>query len=432
MRLPLLQRAKTPVRAALELEPRVGVRILRLLRSLQSRRLRRSLRAGGRWALREAPSTVCDVLSVPPASIVHCSLIEFGPQDSRSAVVPGDWDRSQKAFSDSNIFRAMKSVLKDQSCAWADTPWYAQVLSRVEAGQTVWNCRSEADLQRRVADVERLYWSTPQEGHRSQVQLAERDPSLATSDEVGVAIGRGGELLCCDGAHRLCIALLLGIDEIPVRVRVRHPGWATFRDELLAYARFDGGSLYQPALHCDLASIPSSPRCEDRWRLISSKLERSGGKVLDIGANLGFFDNKLEDLGYDCTAVENDVTLAHFMRGIRDANGHRFEIVADSLSAHGLLEGRHFDVVLALSVLHHFLKTRYEYALLERFLGELKCNEMFFEPHVSGESQMAGAYSHLTPEAFTQHVAGRTGLALIETLGVASDYRTVYHLRRVN
>jgi hypothetical protein len=278
--------------------------------------------------------------------------------------------------------------------------------------------------------VERLYLSTLQDDRSSQVQFAESDPDLAANDEVGVAIGRGGELLCCDGAHRLCIALLLGIHEIPVRVRARHPCWAAFREELLAYARFDG-HLYQPALHCDLASIPSSSRCEDRWRLISSKLGRGGGKVLDIGANLGFFDNKLEDLGYECTAIENDATLAHFMRGIRDANGHRFEIVTDSLSTRGLVRGRHFDVVLALSVLHHFLKTRYEYALLERFLGELECDEMFFEPHVSGESQMAGAYSRLTSEAFTHLVAERTGLTVIEALGVASDYRTIYHLRRV-
>lgn len=427
--LPSLWGVKTVVRVALEREPLVGGRILRAVRSLQSRQLRRSLRAGAKQTLRAASSTACDVLVVPSASISHCSLIEFGPQDSCVAIVPGNWDRSQMLFSDSDIFRAMKSVLKDKTCAWADTPWYTRVLAHIEAGQTVWNCHSVADLQRRVADVERAFLTSLREGYSPQVQPAACDPKL-TGGEVGVAIGRGGELLSCDGAPRLCIALLLGIDEVPVRVRVRHPSWAAFREELLAYAQAGGGRLYQPALHCDLAAIPSSDRCKERWELISSQLGCRKGTVLDIGANLGFFDNMLEDLGYDCTAVESDATLAHFMRGIRDANGHRFEIVTDSISARGLVAGRHFDVVLALSVLHHFLKTRYDYALLERLLDELDCDEMFFEPHATGDPQMAGAHVDLTSEAFTQLVVDRTGLTVVGELGETRNGRPIYHLRR--
>jgi len=425
-----LRRAKTLARTVLEREPVVGVRILRAARSLQSRWLRRTLRARGGRTFRSAPSTVCDVLCVPPTAIVHSSLTEFGSHDFRGAVIPGDWDISRKEFADLDIFHAMKSVLKDASCAWADTSWYAQTLRRIEAGQTPWNCRTEADLQRRVADLERLYSSIRQCGYRSQAQLAECESNLATGDEVAVAIGRSGELLFCDGAHRLCLALLLGVNEIPVQVSVRHPAWAMFREELLEYARSEGGHLYQPALHPDLAAIPSAHACEERWRLISSRLNGQGGRVLDIGANLGFFDNKLEDLGHHCTAVENDATLAHFMRGIRDANGHQFEIVTDSISSGGSVRGGHFNVVLALNILHHFLKTRHEYGLLERLLDDLECDEMFFEPHGSGEAQMRGAYADMKPEAFTEYVASRSGLTAVEALGEASDGRTVYHLRR--
>ena len=355
--------------------------------------------------------------------------MKFEPRDSRVAVVPGDWDLSDKLFCDSDIFIAMKSVLKDRSCAWAETTWYANLLQRMEAGQTVWECGNKVDLQKRLAAIERAYSSNLGQGDSRGARWAASPPNLPEG-EVGVAIGRSGELFLCGAASRLCLALLLGIDRISVRVEARHPAWAGFRAELLAYARSEGGSLYQPALHCDLGDIPSSERCEERWRLISPHLVGGGGTVLDIGANLGFFDNRLEDLGYECIAIDSDATAAYFMRHIRDANRHHFEIITDSVSSNRSIRGRHYDVVLALSVLHHFLKTSRDYASLECLLDELDCEEMFFEPHVEGEPQMAGAYAGLTPEAFTQLVARRTGLTMIEALGESSNRRKVYHLRR--
>ncbi len=429
--LSLSRRAEIALRAALELEPLAGVRVLRAVRYLQSQRERRSLKAGGEWRA-QCPAIVgCGTLVLPPTSIARCSLLEFGPQGASGRLVPGDCDLSPRAFVDSGIFSAMKGVLKDQSCLWEDTPWYAETLALIVAGQTVWECRSEADLQRRLSEVERLYSNSLDAVRGSQAGPADAEPGLDRG-EVGVAVGRGGEVLLCHGAHLLGIALLLGLPRLAVQVRARHPSWAAFREELFAYADHRGGTLYQPALHFDLAGIPSTHGCEDRWRLISSNLRRSGGSVLDIGANLGYFDNRLEDLGYHCIALESDATVAHFMKGIRDANGHTFEVVADSIPGLGCVRGRRFDVVLALSIFHHFLKTRREYMLLERLLDELHCDEMFFEPHANGEPQMAGVYANMSAEAFARHIADRTGLAIAGVLGGAGSPRRIYHLVRMD
>lgn len=220
------------VRAALELEPRVGVRLLRGARWLGSRRVRHSLVERGQ-AYRTF-ATASDVFVVPPDSITRCASLQLGDQDRHAAVVAGDWDKPQKAFRDSDIYCAMKSVLKDKVSNWADTPWYAQIRSSLEGGQTAWGCRSTADFDRRIAEVERLYASGSPEGSVSPDQPGEIGGDHA---EVGVAVGRIGELLVCDGEHLLCVASLLRMAGVTVRVRARHPGWATFRGELLAYAQ---------------------------------------------------------------------------------------------------------------------------------------------------------------------------------------------------
>lgn len=44
-------------------------------------------------------------------------------------------------------------------------------------------------------------------------------------NEILVDVGRDGELLLVDGRHRLSIAKILGLDEIPVVKHVRHEQW---------------------------------------------------------------------------------------------------------------------------------------------------------------------------------------------------------------
>ena len=422
------RRVRVYLRTRAEREPRVGVPVLRAWRALKARRRREQLRRYGSVAGWSAGAA--DTLSVDPAAIVHCSRVEYGLHDFRGVVVPGDWDAPGKRFADLDLHQAMLQVLGERSRTWEQTAWYAAAMRSLAEGGRPKGLWDKAEVDAHLSRLERLYAAVRDDGYLSQPELLERDPAAATGDEVAVAVGRGGELLFCDGAHRLSIALLLGLDSIPVQVAVRHPAWAALRDELFAYAASEGGRLYQAALHPDLAAVPSAHGCEDRWALIEPRLRGRQGAVLDIGANLGFFANRLEDLGYACTAVENDPLLVRFMTAIRDANAHHFRVVSESVLSPGVLEGQRFGTVLALNILHHFLKTKSETELLERHLRELRCDEMFFEPHGPGERQFAGAYLPLDPEAFTDFVASRTGLGVVEPLGTAADGRVVYHLRR--
>ncbi|ELY51869.1 hypothetical protein C494_02011 [Natronorubrum bangense JCM 10635] len=55
---------------------------------------------------------------------------------------------------------------------------------------------------------------------------------LDTLDEVTVDVGRNGELLHVDGIHRLTVAKLLDLNEIPVVFLIRHKEWTEYREKL--------------------------------------------------------------------------------------------------------------------------------------------------------------------------------------------------------
>ena len=225
--------------------------------------------------------------------------------------------------------------------------------------------------RRRFRYIETLFHKIQQEGYKSQKNLYlegnVQDP-LEAEEEVTVSIGRFGDLLFSDGAHRLAIAKLLGIPNIPVKITVRHPEWIKFRDELLLYARDGGvtkdGTLYQPITHPDLSDLPASHGSEDRFQLIKNNSMVSHGRLLDIGANLGYFCHRFEEMGLDCYAVENHPPTLYFLKRLARAENRRFKIITESVFNSSEIRTYHFDIVLALNIFHHFLKTQADYEKL--------------------------------------------------------------------
>lgn len=84
------------------------------------------------------------------------------------------------------------------------------------------------------------YWETlcnsmQEHGYQSQAELNGQH-GIETNSwdcEVGVAIAGDGEVLWIKrDSHRLRMAKFLGIEKIPVQVRLRHTEWQTIRDEI--------------------------------------------------------------------------------------------------------------------------------------------------------------------------------------------------------
>lgn len=94
-----------------------------------------------------------------------------------------------------------------------------------------------SDIDHGIGDPkvwDKLFDIIKEEGYKSQKDLNNVDDVYRSWDtEVGVAIGANGEIIWVGrGSHRLRIAKIQGIENIPVQVRIRHLNWQSIRDEV--------------------------------------------------------------------------------------------------------------------------------------------------------------------------------------------------------
>lgn len=412
--------------------PRVYDPVTRVWRafkfSLLQRRWRRGAQTQGvdRFLDASAP------LRLDPAMIVRCTTMELDANEGIGRVVPGDWDLGGPRFADLDVFRAVEAVV-NTGARWEDTEFFANALRRVEAGEILWGCENRDELVARCARLDDLIASVRDNGFLSAEEL--RGSGIDWSDrpaltDVAVAIGRNGEVLFCDGAHRLAVAKVLDVPDISVAVLARHPEWIAFRVEMQEYADRYGGRVYQPPQHPDLADIPSFHNCETRYDLIAAAMHARGGRLLDIGTNWGYFCHRFEEAGFRCDAVEDSPENIYFLRRIAESRGREFRIIDESVLFSKIVRETPYDVVLALNIFHHFLKSEPAFKAFCDLLDRLQCSEMFFEPHLPDELQMSDAYRNMEPEEFVAFVSERTGLRTVELLGRDADGRSLYRLSR--
>lgn len=362
--------------------------------------------------------------------IVHSSLQEFNVHDFKGRVIGGDWDRLEKRFEDLDVHIALKQVCLEGK-DWTETIFYQRVLDELNGGHVLWNCKDKSDFDQRCKELELLFQKIRQEGYKSQRELLlsqQIHNPLQAEEEVTVSIGRHGDLLFSDGAHRLAIAKLLGIPKIPVKIAVRHPEWMRFRKELLLYAKEEGGKTYQPITHPDLNDVPAFHGCEDRFTMIKENISVKQGRLLDIGANLAYFCHRFEDEGFSCYAVEDWPVHLYFLRKLKRAENKTFKTIGESVLECREIRDTHFNVILALNIFHHFLKTKERYDKFLDLLNNLQTEELFFEPHLPDESQMQGAYKNCSSEEFVEFLLRNSSLKKAKFIGTAKDGRPLYKL----
>lgn len=184
---------------------------------------------------------------VDPAAIEYFSArgVDIGENIAQSRwqdigkVVGGDWDLKSKsseyAIENELLYRAIEDHF-DRDVPWEETEYVRNTLERLRQGEhdETWRAvvRSEEDLWERCEQLEHLYERINTDGYKSKQEVFDSrssDPMgyyprtyKYTLDEVMVDRGRMGEPLLVDGLHRLFIAKVCGIEEIPVLVVVRH------------------------------------------------------------------------------------------------------------------------------------------------------------------------------------------------------------------
>ena len=356
---------------------------------------------------------------------IEISPLEITPAIERGKVVDGDWDLQVIPFEDSSVWKAFRHRFIVHG-SWSETSFYDRVVSTIRRGTVLWNCRTKEEFDLRLRQIEMLFKDIEQNGYKPQTSINDSFKALGKEDEIHVHIGRNGDYIFADGRHRLCIAKILNLPKIPVKVARRHTQWSSFRAEILAYAR-KGDGVYALILHPDLSDIPAV-HGHERMEIIKIHLPEKPGRMLDIGAHWGYFCHRFEDLGYQCMAVENSLLNVRFMEKLRRAENRHFEIFAGSIFAADF--STTFDVVLSLNIFHHFLKEETLYKNLVKFLRSLDAKVMFFEPHDPDEPQMKTSFANYGPDEFVEFVRVHGQFASAERIGVSPDGRPLFKLVR--
>ena len=135
--------------------------------------------------------------------------------------------------------------------------------------------------------------------------------------------------------------------------------------------------------------------CSDRYEIIKSYAERFDRPftVLDIGANYGYFSIRLME-DFDCVAVMGECVPQYYeeLTRLLEANGcdkgivfkHRFS----QQSLKDLAQVEHFDLVLAMSIVHHIDGDVNETIRLIRDLGDHVLIEVANEKNACGQKQV--------------------------------------------
>jgi hypothetical protein len=134
-------------------------------------------------------------------------------------VADGDWDLRAGPLRHRLVIRQ----LFIEGLAPQQTDEYAYLRQRIDAGNFAYThgCLSIEDLDRYFDELVHAFDTIKKEGYRTQRELGNDG-----SDEIRICIDRNGEpIIFGGGTHRLSIAMILGIERVPVLVKRVHAAW---------------------------------------------------------------------------------------------------------------------------------------------------------------------------------------------------------------
>lgn len=129
--------------------------------------------------------------------------------------------------------------------------------------------------------------------------------------------------------------------------------------------------------------------CEERWEIIRDYLAPNPPRtVMDLGANLGYYSMRLAD-EFDCEVVAIETHYHRELVDALEANGDD-RITAMPATIEYFLNQKHvkYDLVLALSVVHHLSMPYWETLRLLRQHGRTVIVELATELSACGQHRI--------------------------------------------
>lgn len=279
----------------------------------------------------------------------------------------------------------------------------------------------EKAIQKRVRDVIDLYHSIKENGYRDS--------------PISVYFDEKGQVRLYDGYHRISILAMLDMDPVLNVIIARHDPAPELRGEgdLGAGSRDfpleetlievnSGKNIYNPI---------EDPRVKDfhvwrqdspaRLELFSPFLE--GTTVLDVGCSEGYFSRALAKQGYEVTALDYDPRRIAITRYLSLINNLKLEYIVGNWEHE--VQGRYWDNILLLSVIHHHL-LNVGADRVKEFLGRLRgaCGRLFVESPLTSRDlswiDKPNAFK-FTVEDLGEWLEEATGMRLIKVFRILGN-----------
>lgn len=189
----------------------------------------------------EAPIEPLKIYHVSPKRIQY-SVERFSRKNRIGTVETGDWDTRRTDFTEGSIYQGLyERFIKEYD--WENTQYYKKAKRQIETEGKKWGHSSiDSFLEHRCRYIDNLFHDIKTNGYEPQATLKEKNVDTVRHNklsnkhkithEIGCNVGRNGELLVNSGNHRLSIAKLLNLEQIPIQIIVRHEKWQELRDEI--------------------------------------------------------------------------------------------------------------------------------------------------------------------------------------------------------
>ena len=349
----------------------------------------------------------------------------------RGRVVDGDWDLQNRKFNELDFFRSYEErTLKGTK--WEELPYYRRVLWQIENGDNKWGCQNKQDLDERCRKLDSIFYDMKQNGYKSrEMQRKElrKGERLKEDDEISVNIGRHGELIFNNGRHRLALAKIARIKEVPVTITIRHSEWEEFKTKVESYIKKNGAQLYAPLTHIDLQNIPVY-FSHEKFTEINRNIGYNNASLLDIGAGWGYYCHKFEENGFICTAVESDPENLYFLEKLKRAENRNFSVITEPISTLVKSENLKYDIVLALDLIHYLVTGELPYDKFIKLLNTLDTNELYIEPYNHEINMISDITTFSSFDSFTSYIIESSCLENITMLGEYEEGKKLYRLYR--
>ncbi|HKX18784.1 MAG TPA: methyltransferase domain-containing protein [bacterium] len=328
-------------------------------------------------------------------------------------------------------YRALRDTLFERRIL-EETPYFKNAAQSVRLCGSYFGHRTAEGIAAQARSFVRLYDRTAH-GDAAEVKFTyRRRHSPPASRPIVRETLTPNTFQVSDGHHRLAIAWALGRREVTVTTAPpRTP--TPLQSLVLACAQTRGRrELYQPIETVEFDGAWNVVRrCDDRLTMMLGFLAASGRplgtvSVLDIACSYGWFVDAFARRGAEAVGVDADLSALKIGRiayGLRPD-----QTVHSDLQTFLSTPGRTWDIVLLLSVLHHFVLNpkRGRAEDLLRMADRVTGTCLFVDTGQAHERWWRGALGKWDNDFVGDFIRRHTSFTRIVPLGTDTDYAGPY------